>query len=322
MGRIPIALGWACAALTCGLAVVHAEPPALEVSVAAGAPLSADDLRTALSLRAAELGPDDASVTGAGTGLRIAVTPTGNPGVVEVAVEGARRAVDLGGLTGAAAARRIAVISIDLLHRPPPPPPVAVEAMVPPPAPPPTPRRDLALGTTATRTHRAPRFTATVSALHSTAGTGGGLDLGVVVLTNKYEYFLLQLLAGAELSRVEGANRLRVTNLPIRIGVGYRLKLTRSVTTIGSAHCLVARNHIGIDDGNQRLGHTVWRTATEGSLGIGIHLFGAVYADLIGRLQVYDDRLRYQVGGIDVYTKKLYDASIGLGVTVAMGAVR
>ncbi len=278
-----------------------------EIEVDAAVPFSAAELRSAVVLRTAEDLPS------------IRVSPAPDAGAVVVTVGGARRTVALGSLSGIAAARRVAVVSLDLFATSATPAPTAAER-----TPvdelrgPALPREPVATDTVfldQPRPDRHPRAAIDVAGMYGLGGRGASIDASFGLRGP------LRGLVTAALSVDDADDELRATCLPIGAGLGWRWQ-QRWLAVEGHGQLLVAPHWISVADGGSRLSHSEVRFGVGALTSVALHVTGPLWASLTGRLGGYLSRQRYLVGGREVYANGHLDASIGVGVSVAAGGMR
>lgn len=294
----------ACAATAASVApgAALAGTPGIEVD--ADVPFSAAELSSAVALRTSQTPPL----------IRVSPAPEGDAVIVVVGTE--RRTVALGGLRGTAAARRVAVVSLDLLERqslpaPAPAAPVAA-AEVETPARPSAPSVDLELRAAPPPEAHQPRVVLDLSGLLGVSGRGGAAHASIGLGGP------LRGLVSAELEIDDGADHLRVTTVPIGAGAGWRWQ-GKALAVEAHGRVVVAPQRVAIDDGADRLRHSEVRFGAGALVSAALRLVGPVQASLTGRLGGYLDRQRYLVGGREVFANSRADASISLGVSLVAG---
>ena len=300
-------IGLAAVAATSGAAVAGEPEPAVgmaaaspaagepEVEVDEAVPFSAAELRSALRLRTAETVPP----------IQVSASPDAD--AVVIAIGSARRTVMLDGLRGAAAARLVAVVSLDLLDDA-GSAPAAVEPETSVDLETPALSREPVSGTTTGH----PRVVVDVSGLYGLEGRGGSVGASVG-LRGK-----LRGLVVAALAVDDGADGRRATHLPVGAGLGLRLQHRRlAFETHG--HLVVAPHWLAVRDGAERLTHSEVRFGVGVLALAALRVSGPLWASVTGRFGGYLDRQRYLVGGREVYANDHIYASVSIGVSIATG---
>jgi hypothetical protein len=261
-----------------------ADELAFAVDVGDGVPFTAAELQAAVALR---LGEDAAA-------LPVRVIGGGRAGEVVVIVGQSRRAVVLGDTVGEAAARRVALVSLDLFREVsarsdpvPDPDPVSVSGS----GSAPSPARGGGLG-------------------------WGSVSAGSVRLGARWPIGDVDVV-GAVGVRVSSSDRgTRVTTVPVRLGVGKRWRLAGLVVGIDVGG-VIAPYRIGTDDGDARYRDGRTRVGGTGSVSIGVPVWRSLWLGADVGVDVFASTQRYLVGTEERYANRRVEPYGGAGIGVS-----
>lgn len=273
------------------------------VEVAAEVPFSAQQLASAVALRTSKPSPP------------IRVTMGDRPGHLVIVIGDARREVDVRDLVGPAAARRVALATLDLLA-------IKQRAMIAVAIVPNATVVPLTIGTNVEREpiliHRRSTSKAvliSVFGLVGTSGRGGSVSASFPLIGQ------LRGIVAAGLLTDIGANSLRISHLPLAFGIERRWA-RRVVGITAQARLLVSPHLIGVDDGGDRLSKTGVRFGSSGVLGVDVALTGDLRAVLAGHLEGYATQKQYLVGGTEVLLTERVAFAVTLGLSFGLGGSR
>ncbi len=277
------------------VARVGADEPAIAIEVAAGVPFSASDLEAAVALRSAEPPP------------LIEVAPAATSGAVVVTVGDNSRSVDLGALSGAAAARRVAVISLDLFRQTEAPAELVAEtsavAEVSAPVVPPT-----LTAASAVANRGYPAWFA-FTGLVGYGNTGIAWRNSVRATIGRTALLWVFSIGGDKWRSDDG---LSFDDSAVSGGLGWHWR-TGSVSVDGCAKLVVTRHSIGVDDGEERLEDSAMRPGSALELKVFLPIFTTFALVAGGEVTGYLTSQRYVVGGDEVYSTDR------IGVAAAVG---
>jgi hypothetical protein len=278
------------AAVTVAAGAVIAGPagaaPDDAVEIADGVPFSALELADALALRAPRPLPAIRVVRVADDAVRLQA-------------RGRTRTIRLGTLTGRSAARRVALVALDLLD----PPARAADTG----APSPTlvsVRRDAP----APHDRRRAGLLVGVTALVGGDGVAGvGYEVSVPVAGP-----IRVATAGAVRQRASGPD-VSAVQAPVRAGIAARWLAGRWGLELG-AGALAAWQRIAADDGGRRLTHSGYRFGAAASGAVSWTIAGPLAIRATGDLEAYAAGRRYLVGGAERLATGPVELWLGIGL--------
>jgi hypothetical protein len=276
-----------------------ADELAFAVDVGDGVPFTAAELEAAVALR---LGEDAAA-------LPVRVIGAGRSGEVVVIVGESRRAVVLGDAVGEAAARRVALVSLDLFREVsarsdpepgpgpvPGPDPVSVSGSAP------SPERRGGLGW----------GSVSVSAI----GTIGDGDGGGVRAAGRVAVGAIDIVGAIGVAVSTGDAGTRVTTVPVRLGVGKRWRLGGVVWGIDVGG-VTAPYRIRTDDGDARYRDGRTRLGGTGSISVAVPVWRSLWLGADAGVDVFGATQRYLVGTEERYANRRVEPYGGAGIGVS-----
>ena len=299
----------AVAVLRGGARAGDADPGVVSIEVASGVPFSAGELRTAVALR--------------GIDVALTVRPGGREGSVVVVVDDRERAVLLAGLRGAAAARKVALLVLDLLE----PRPAATVAMTTAVAIEPTPTEAPAPFAPAGDRDRGgaaglvdevrplPRWL-----LRAQGGAAAGEGLRLALSIDHAIAGPLALVAGGGVtSAVDAPAAVTMRRVPLWLGAGVAVQ-RRGVVLDAHLAALASIDHLEVDDGGATRSHldVEWGGTTD--LGLARRLGGHAALGLRAGIDAYATRTEYHLGGELVTTSPRLVPWLALSLSLSLEA--
>ncbi len=273
----------------------------VRVVVGPGVPFSSAELASAMVLRTSE--PPV-----------VRVTTTATPGQLLVVVGRATRRVDVQTLRGAAAARRVVLVTLDLILGRGQAPVASVEIAARRPAPGPSVARVPTISRVPTTRHNTSMLLSSAGLLTS-QGAGGLIDLSVALSER------LRVVASAGLITFAGKDNLRLSRAYLGLGIERPWDVAFGVVS-AQMRLLASPHRIAVDDGADRLSDEGVRLGSSLVLTTYVPVTSTVSLVLAGHAEGYLTRTRYLVGGAEVLVTDRVAAALTAGVSIRLGGGR